>query len=464
MVYLIIPTYRIQDVYETVKAYSENLQKYGHNDVGIIIFDDSETNEEAIQNISKIKHKGGIYYVGKEEKAQFLNMTGITDRDKRAMILKPSYGGNRNFGVLYTLGEIYVSVDDDMRPHLLYVKGGETEPYQGEGIVVARGVFLNRNEKYEKIDQDVMGAFLQVLGKTIKETGINLVGEMVRDTLTDPLTNNTYGISNFKGNSYILIPGKVDEDSLIKAAQTLRTGSTDVDAKDYAEDYLKNPEYVSKNDLSVVYVLILPDGTIKPFITKQNLRADCGVSGYDNREGLPPFIPTTLRYEDYSLRLWGKKNDIAFAHVGAVQTHYRNPRNRELALDVLKEVITGFLKPRLSEAIKEIETSRIIFGEVNTTLSDEEIKETLEKYQQMYRCAIERMKENPETEKYYKNFSEKLQEYFAGFDSEKFKNRIEREMVTEVENLKYTMNVWPDLIEESFRLKKEGRLPIRKLS
>ena len=42
----------------------------------------------------------------------------------------------------------------------------------------------------------------------------------------------------------------------------------------------------------------------RPVITNKNWRMDCGVAGYDNTFGLPPFFPTRLRFEDYIYRLW----------------------------------------------------------------------------------------------------------------------------------------------------------------
>ena len=34
-------------------------------------------------------------------------------------LFRPSYGGNRNFTLMYTLGAFMVSADDDMRPYAL---------------------------------------------------------------------------------------------------------------------------------------------------------------------------------------------------------------------------------------------------------------------------------------------------------------------------------------------------------
>ena len=51
---------------------------------------------------------------------------------------------------------------------------------------------------------------------------------------------------------------------------------------------------------------------------------DCGVAGYDNTFGLPPFFPTRLRFEDYIYRLWIQQEGIAAAHVDAAQNHIKN--------------------------------------------------------------------------------------------------------------------------------------------
>src|SRR3989344_2675702 len=58
--------------------------------------------------------------------------------------------------------------------------------------------------------------------------------------------------------------------------------------------------------------------------TKQNWRVATGVSGYDNRDGLPPFFPTKLRFEDYIFRIWSQRKDVATARVNCIQHHTRN--------------------------------------------------------------------------------------------------------------------------------------------
>jgi hypothetical protein len=83
-------------------------------------------------------------------------------------------------------------------------------------------------------------------------------------------------------------------------AQAFRSGTDDIDALDYVELFLSDESQRSLSDLNDVYVLV----NFRPAVTKMNRRIDCGVAGYDNTFGLPPFFPTRLRFEDYIYRLW----------------------------------------------------------------------------------------------------------------------------------------------------------------
>src|SRR5262249_44060678 len=82
------------------------------------------------------------------------------------------------------------------------------------------------------------------------------------------------------------------------AAQGARAsppGPTTVDALDFVEIFLADQPQTSLDELNDVYVLV----TFRPPATKKNWPMDCGVAGYDNSFGLPPFFPTRLRFEDY---------------------------------------------------------------------------------------------------------------------------------------------------------------------
>ena len=74
---------------------------------------------------------------------------------------------------------------------------------------------------------------------------------------------------------------------MIKMAQSFRSGTNDIDALDFVEIFLNDETNISLDDLNELYVLV----NFRPVITNKNWRMDCGVAGYDNTYGLPPFFP-----------------------------------------------------------------------------------------------------------------------------------------------------------------------------
>ena len=88
---------------------------------------------------------------------------------------------------------------------------------------------------------------------------------------------------------------------------------------DFADLFLEDEDQVDPDELNELYVLV----NFRPAVTNKNWRMDCGVAGYDNTFGLPPFFPTRLRFEDYIYRLWIQQDGVAAAHVDAAQNHTR---------------------------------------------------------------------------------------------------------------------------------------------
>ncbi|MEI9812903.1 MAG: hypothetical protein WDO18_09640 [Acidobacteriota bacterium] len=84
--------------------------------------------------------------------------------------------------------------------------------------------------------------------------------------------------------------------------------------------FLENESQTKVDDLNDTYVLV----NFRPAVTTKNWRMDCGVAGYDNTLGLPPFFPTRLRFEDYIYRLWVQQEGIVSAHVDAAQHHNKS--------------------------------------------------------------------------------------------------------------------------------------------
>ena len=74
--------------------------------------------------LEKTRTHNELYYVGPREKEQFVAYLNHRLRDKRLESLvknlfRPSYGGNRNVTLMYTLGGLMVSSDDDIWPFTL---------------------------------------------------------------------------------------------------------------------------------------------------------------------------------------------------------------------------------------------------------------------------------------------------------------------------------------------------------
>src|SRR5271156_1675458 len=125
-----VPTYRLRDVAETVEKYDEHFWSNGHS-VKMMVFDDSSlaNHEKYFSRLENTKTVNDVYYVGPHEKEQFLSFLNKKLRDRKLETLvrnlfRPSYGGNRNFTLMYTLGAFMISADDDMRPYAL-ASGGQ---------------------------------------------------------------------------------------------------------------------------------------------------------------------------------------------------------------------------------------------------------------------------------------------------------------------------------------------------
>ena len=342
----VIPTYRLRDVAETVDAYDEHFWRNGH-DVRIVVFDDGTVaNREKYYALLEANATyNPVYYVGPVEKEGFLAHVATRLRDKKLgalvrTLFRPSYGGNRNCALMYTLGDLVVSSDDDMRPHALMDSHpeslGDHEIARGRLLTPGHGAVVTKSF-------DMLTAFLDVLGQPVSAAPANHArGEAIVDSAMDFETNASLGVSY--ENRLTLVDGEVAGTDVVKMAQTFRTGTSDVDAVDFVEMFLADEHETDIDALNAVYVL----SNFRPAITNKNWRMDCGVAGYDNTFGLPPFFPTRLRFEDYSYRLWAQHKGVASAHVDAVQTHMKSNYMRNPPADeIFSEEVANLLKRKI---------------------------------------------------------------------------------------------------------------------
>jgi hypothetical protein len=456
--YFVIPTYRLRDVGETVEHYDEHFWRNGHT-VRMIVFDDSSpvSQEKYYPLLEQTKTHNDLYYVGPREKEQFLAYLNGRLRDKRLEglvknLFRPSYGGNRNFTLMYTLGGLMVSADDDMRPYTLM----EHSPESLNPDEVCRGRLHKVGQNgYSRKSFDILTSFLDVLGKPAGQLPDNYErGELLVDTAMDLETNATQGLA--RENSLLLQRGPLPDDAIVKMAQTFRSGTNDIDAIDYVEMFLDDEGQTNPDDLNDAYVLV----NFRPVVTKRNWRMDCGVAGYDNTFGLPPFFPTRLRFEDYIYRLWVQQDGIAAAHVDAAQNHTKsNYMRNPPAAEIFNEEVSNLLKRKIKSTVTRLDELSIAFdyeGEV----AAQDAQEILDKIGRLYgRTTNAAEAARPERAEALRLFAANLQKAFYGFEPDFFQQNLLRIVDDVISVIKGSIELWPTLVEICYFQKDRKRLP-----
>ena len=456
--YFVIPTYRLRDVGETVEQYDEHLWRNGHS-VPIVVFDDSSqaNHEKYYPLLEKTKTHNELFYVGPREKEQFLAFLNGRLRDRKLQSLvtnlfRPSYGGNRNYPLMYTLGGLFVSNDDDMRPFAFM----ETSPESLADDEVSHGRLRKTGENgYTRKSFDILTSFLDVLGKKVSEVPENYErGDLVIDTAADLETNATKGLA--RENSLMLKRGRVADDSVVKMAQTFRSGTNDVDAIDFVDMFLDDEKSDSLEELKDVYVL----ENFRPVVTNVNWRMDCGVAGYDNTAGLPPFFPTRLRFEDYIYRLWIQQDGIVAAHVDAAQNHTKSTYMRNPpASEILNEEIANLLKRKIKATTTKLDELTIAFDYEGEVLA-QDAAEILAKIRALHARAVDAARTAPEGRAItLRLFAENLDKTFYGFEPDFFQQNVQQVVHDVISVIKGTMEIWPTLVEICYFEKSRRGLP-----
>jgi hypothetical protein len=456
--YFVIPTYRLRDVGETVEQYDEHLWRNGHS-VPIVVFDDSSSanHEKYYPVLEATKTHNELYYVGPREKEQFLAFLNGRLRDRKLQSLvtnlfRPSYGGNRNYPLMYTLGGLFVSNDDDMRPFAFM----ETSPESLADDEVSHGRLKRTGENgYTRKSFDILTSFLDVLGKRVSEVPENYErGDLLVDTAADLETNATKGLA--RENSLMLKRGRVADDAVVKMAQTFRSGTNDVDAIDFVDMFLDDEKSDSLEELKDVYVL----ENFRPVVTNVNWRMDCGVAGYDNTAGLPPFFPTRLRFEDYIYRLWIQQDGIVAAHVDAAQNHAKSTYMRNPpASEILNEEIANLLKRKIKASTTKLDDLTIAFDYEGEVLAGD-ASEILAKIRALHARAIDAARTAPEGRAVtLRLFAENLDKTFYGFEPDFFQQNVQQVVHDVISVIKGTMEIWPTLVEICYFEKSRRGLP-----
>jgi hypothetical protein len=457
--FFVIPTYRLRDVGETVELYDEHFWRNGHS-VRMIVFDDSSpaAQEKYYPLLEQTRTHSDLYYVGPREKEQFIAYLNhrLHDRKLESLVknlFRPSYGGNRNYTLMYTLGGLMVSSDDDMRPYTLME--GSPESLGADEVCRGRLHKVGQNGHTRK-SFDVLTAFLDVLGKPAGQVPDNYErGEVLQDSAMDLETNATKGVA--RENSLMLRRGPLPDDAVVKMAQTFRSGTNDIDAIDYVELFLDDEQQTNPDDLNDLYVLV----NFRPAVTKQNWRMDCGVAGYDNTYGLPPFFPTRLRFEDYIYRLWVQQEGVAAAHVDAAQNHTKsNYMRNPPAAEVFNEELANLLKRKIKSSVSRLDELSIAFDyEGEVTAPDAE--EILAKIVALHRRTVEAAEAatRPERAEALRLFAANLEKAFYGFEPDFFQQNLLRIVDDVVSAIKASIELWPTLVEICYFHKSRKGLP-----
>ncbi len=453
----VIPTHRLRDVGETILAYDEHFRRNGHR-VEIMVFDDSSSanQQKYFHSLLGIDTYNEVTYVGPKEKEEFIGFLFSRLRDRKVApiirnLFRPSYGGNRNYSLIYTLGHLVISSDDDMRPFAWM----EDSPESLQNEEVCRGKLMHCEEKgYTGKSFDIFRAFVDVLGKKVRDTPLNHDrGEWLVDSAMDLQTNRSLGLE--RENSLRLNAGKVDDQSIVKIAQTYRSGTNDMDALDFLSIFIQDESQKTLDDINQRYVLV----NFRPTITNLNWRMDCGVAGYDNQFGLPPFFPTRLRFEDYIYRLWIQQPGIVSAHVDAAQNHCKNNYMRNpLPAEIFNEEVANLLKQKIKNSLSKIDELSISFdyeGEV----SQEDSEQILDRITNLHRSIIDKIpKANPERGETLKQFASNLERSFYGFEPDFFQQNLIRIIDDVISQFKGSLEMWPTIIEIAYLKKKRDGL------
>ena len=458
--YFVVPTHRLRDVSETIHEYDEHFWRNGHSPQMIVFDDSTPTNvDKYFSYLDQMKTRCDLWYVGPKQKEEFISYVNSRLRNNRLEplvknLFRPSYGGNRNYTLMYSLGGLMVSSDDDMRPYSLM----EDSPESLEDDEISRGRLHKVGKNgYVRKSFDMMSAFFDVLGKPASEVPENYErGELLIDTAMDLETNATKGLA--EENAMLLQRGSVPENAVVKIAQTFRSGTNDIDAIDFVDMFLNDEQQVSLDVLNDLYVLV----NFRPVVTNKNWRMDCGVAGYDNTFGLPPFFPTRLRFEDYIYRLWIQQNSIVAAHVDAAQHHSKsNYKRNPPASEILNEEIANLLKRKIKSSLTSVDDLGISFdysGEVTA----QDAEEILEKITSLHTRALKVAETAKSKERVdaLKIFAANLQKAFYGFEPDFFQHNLLRIVDDAIGVIKASIELWPTLVEICYFQKIRHGLPM----
>jgi len=222
--------------------------------------------------------------------------------------------------------------------------------------------------------------------------------------------------------------------------------------------FLEDERRLNADELNEVYVVI----NFRPCITNKNWRMDCGVAGYDNRFGLPPFFPTQLRFEDYIYRLWVQQPGFLAAHVDSAQTHIKNNYMRNpLPAEIFNEEICTLLKNKIRSTMRRSDDLTISF-DYDGQVTAEDSQQILEKIGTLHSRVLKaREKATSEDRRdALGQFAATLDRAFYNFESDFFQQNVSRIVDDVVALIHSSLEIWPSLVEIVYYKKNSRALPM----
>jgi hypothetical protein len=203
----------------------------------------------------------------------------------------------------------------------------------------------------------------------------------------------------------------------------------------------------------------------RPAVTNRNWRMDCGVAGYDNTFGLPPFFPTRLRFEDYIYRLWVHQDGIVAAHVDAAQHHTRsNYMRNPPAAEIFNEEVSNLIKRKVKDSVSRIDELGMSFDYDGAVTADD-AQDVLSKIGGLHERAVQAASRanDPQRAEALRVFSGSLLKAFYGFEPDFFQQNLARIVDDVISVIKGSIELWPTLVEISYLQKGRHGLPMRRV-
>jgi len=466
---LTIPTYRPDDISKTVEVYANNFKKYNHN-VPIMVFDDSnyvnsvrskENLEVVTQNIDGDQK---ILYIGPKEKSEFIYTlkTRFDSKHEATIerIFRPSYGGNRNCILAYTLGRDFISVDDDMLPQGQFILSGQLK----NGRTISNGNFIYQESMNQMLtinqDQDIVTGYKKFIGTYVRDhLGKVITGSKIIDPNVDHLG---FTIGNLDQSELQIEEGYIPQNAKIKIVQTHLTGDADIDSVDLVNLFMKTGlADILEGYLPKKHVLI----SCREAVTANNNRLTGAILGYDNSEGGIYFLPTTFRCEDFIWRMYLERMPgIASAYTEHTQTHARSVSVRNsIAKDWLNEMVAQIVKEKMVESVNNVGKHYMTFHKP-TPVKLKKATEIEECLRERKNYALSRIPNSKRLGKNYARFAEELDNLLRNEvkSSREFAKNLTNVINEEFNWFNKTATLWPQILD--YLYDGQTQLPVRELS